>query len=443
MELNISQSEYERLRTAGMSKDEIFAKYAKKKKSVGQKILDAGTAVSKFIGAEGIAEQYGASIARTKLKLQGNEDAAKLVENPSLKKVVGSAIQTGANFLPGAGAGAGLATKVAVGAGTGYAFDVGRNLQLGKSGSDMFKPGAGTLVGGALPVVSKVLGYATKDLTAKMARKLEQVNMRLTPTELANLKKKTPELVKFMADKKIVGTPEVRLAKLEVLYDDMERQVQKAVAKQSVTFQRRDIVDAVRKMPDAFVDDPTLAAEATRVTNELIESLNSKRGEAISANAVNELKRSYMKRAFSKNTSDVVSESRLAIASYLKGLLDESVSGLKSLNGEYGSIIAARRILSKAVGRKEIGLIGNLVGVSAGMGIGNMISPGLGAIAGGVVGPQIGKAVAGTAARSTLGAGAQTISNIATRISKLPTDKAGNISRKAILNLLESLRSSQ
>lgn len=126
-------------------------------KSTTDKILGAAQGVSDFIGAKGITEQFGSSLARTGLKLSGQKEAAARVGNPSLKEVVGSAIQTGANLLPGAGVGARLATKVAVGAGTGYAFDVGSKLQQDKSVPQSLTPGLGTAVGAGLPVAGAII----------------------------------------------------------------------------------------------------------------------------------------------------------------------------------------------------------------------------------------------------------------------------------------------
>lgn len=127
----------------------------KPKTSLGQKILNAGTSVSKFVGAEGIAEQYGSTIA----KAQANtEQERNLVESPSLKKVVGSAIQTGANLIPGAGKGVGLLGKALIGGGTGLAFDVGSQLQNNQT----IKPDIGTAVGAALPVAGAVIKPVTK-----------------------------------------------------------------------------------------------------------------------------------------------------------------------------------------------------------------------------------------------------------------------------------------
>lgn len=45
-----------------------------------------------------------------------------------------------------------LLAKIGAGAGTGYAYDVAQNLKENKTGTDVIKPGVGTVVGGALPV---------------------------------------------------------------------------------------------------------------------------------------------------------------------------------------------------------------------------------------------------------------------------------------------------
>ena len=124
--------------------------------------------VANFFGAKGITEQFGADIARARAP----EAEKGFVEYPKMKEVVGSAIQSGANLIPGAGVGSGLLKKVVVGAATGYAFDVGSNLQnKEKTTPESFKPGIGTVVGGGAPLafaavkpVTRVIGRLLKGL---------------------------------------------------------------------------------------------------------------------------------------------------------------------------------------------------------------------------------------------------------------------------------------
>lgn len=112
--------------------------------------------IANFVGAKGITEQFGADIAR----LNAPQDQKNLVDYPSMKTVVGSAIQSGANLIPGAGKGAGLLAKTAIGAGTGYAFDVGSTLQNGSD--NPLTPGVGTVVGGGIPLATAAIKPATR-----------------------------------------------------------------------------------------------------------------------------------------------------------------------------------------------------------------------------------------------------------------------------------------
>lgn len=129
----------------------------KKKKTVGQKVLDVGTGISNFFGGKGVADTYGATIAKIG-KTQQEKDIISS-QQPTVKQTVGSGLQLGANLIPGAGE-VGLAGKVALGVGTGYAMDVGSKLQNNEKNA--LTPGVGTVIGGGLPLVGAVRRPATK-----------------------------------------------------------------------------------------------------------------------------------------------------------------------------------------------------------------------------------------------------------------------------------------
>lgn len=160
---------------AVMTRDEFVQKYKRMPSSApltepqntGGGIGGAAQDVSNFFGAKGLTDLAGSQIAKLGLAASGNMDAANKVQQPSLKNVVGSAVQTGANFIPGVGVGAGIGTKLAVGAATGYAFDVGSKLQ--NNTPSPFSPGVGTAIGAALPVAASV----TKPAVAIMGRLLK------------------------------------------------------------------------------------------------------------------------------------------------------------------------------------------------------------------------------------------------------------------------------
>lgn len=136
---------------------------------------------------EGALTDLGGNIAQI-----GQETAQVLNPNDLTgKQVIGSAVQTAANFIPGVGKGANLATKVAVGAGTGYAFDVGSKLQnKDKTVGEAFKPSVGTIVGGSLPVagaiISKVVAPVLSRLTKGLASGLSGVGTESIDSILQN-----------------------------------------------------------------------------------------------------------------------------------------------------------------------------------------------------------------------------------------------------------------
>lgn len=144
-------------------------------KSLGQKILDVGTGISNFFGGKGISDLAGATIA----KVGASKEAKPFVEFPKAKEVVGSALQLGANFIPGVGElkGVGTLAKVGIrtaeGLGAGYALDVGSQLQdKNKSVGEALKPGLGTVTGGSLPVVGGAIITPAKKIVGRLLKGL-------------------------------------------------------------------------------------------------------------------------------------------------------------------------------------------------------------------------------------------------------------------------------
>jgi len=134
------------------------------KKSFGENFVDTalntGTNITNFLGGKAVADTFGSELAKIGKSQQEKDIISR--EQPGIKETIGSGIQLGANFLPGAGVGASLATKIAVGAATGLAFDVGSQLQDKDKKISDIHPGIGTLVGGVLPVGGAVIGLGAK-----------------------------------------------------------------------------------------------------------------------------------------------------------------------------------------------------------------------------------------------------------------------------------------
>lgn len=466
-DLDITQEEYVNLRGQGLSKEDIVNKYSKQQVSLGQRAMDVGSAVTNFLGGKKVAETFGAEIARARAGTQEEKNTIS-AGAPTIGETAGSAFQLAANILPATGIASkatGLAGRalgignvvrgttslapiragvaraigtVAPGASLGYALDVGRNLEQGATGAEALKPGVGTVTGGVMSGLSGIIGYSVGKAGAA-SRKLEEISLRLTPTERQNLQRKGQDIAKYLSEKKIVGSPEARYAKVNTLYDQMETRVGNEIKNAGIKFSKTKLINELQQIPDSFKNDPELQNEAQTAISALIKNLKNRKESFIPGEIVQELKRNYMKRAFAKNATDVISDTRLAIGGYLKGRLDDYVPKLKGMNKEYGLLIASNRALQKAISRPQIGLVGKLVGGAVGASVGGVIGGPVGVGLGAAIGPQFGRVVAGTQVRSRLGAGLQGVSNMKSAIDKLPV-KAGNISLKAVLDIVEKFR---
>lgn len=392
--------------------------------------------IANFIGAKGITDQFGADIAR----FRAPEEQKDLVEYPKMREVIGSAVQTGANLIPGVGGVASkISTKVIAGAVTGATSDVGGNLQTSsKTVKESLIPGLGAVIGGGLPVLGKITGIAGlgKNLK-KTSEAMERINLRLTPVEKQNLAKQGKDIIGYLAEKKIVGTPEQRYSQVVKLYDDMEKTVQGVIGKSKATYDKLDLIEELKGIPEKFSDDPASYEEVVRKVGSIVEFIGEKSPIKISGALLNTYKRNLFNRAYSKNNTDVVNEALHAVGSHFKDKLDNTIPELKKFNKEYGNIITSKKLLFKAQSRAQLGLVGKAVSATASGALGGLVGGPVGVAAGSVLGPAIGEVAAGTAARSLVGASARKLSDV---VNKLPTDKFGNISKKTLLNLIQSLR---
>lgn len=363
-------------------------------------------------------------------------DGAEAMLNPNNltnREVIGSGLQLAANFIPGVGRTGSLAKRVGAGAATGYVFDVGAKLQDTENpDSKDFVPGVGTAVGAALPIAGNVL----KGVFGKSAQILEKENLRLSPKDRAMLKKDGDSLVTYLTKKKIVGGPSVRLEKVESLYDDMEKKVQETIKTSGVKYNKSKLIEELKLIPEKVSDDPELQSEVSNRVGKLIEYVNKTYDVEIPATSVNNLKRTFAKKAFSRNTDEVINEARYYIADELRTKLVNDVQPLKTLNKEYGKIILARKLLEKAVGRNQLGFTGKIISSAAGALAGGAIGGPAGATLGVVAGPSAGKLLAGTATRSRVGAGLQTLNEL------LSKQSGPNIAipRDVLMNLIQSFR---
>lgn len=121
---------------------------------------------------------------------KGGVEGEKQIAADALKTATYLAAPTIPNAGPAATTAVKVATrgaKIATGATTGYAADVATNLEQGKSGGDIFKPGLNTVVGAAIPAVggAKEVYKATKGSLTPFKNSAKQAVIKREVDQLA------------------------------------------------------------------------------------------------------------------------------------------------------------------------------------------------------------------------------------------------------------------
>lgn len=368
-----------------------------------------------------------------------DKSVSNFVDTPTNNERLGAGLQTVANVIPGIGKGASLGTKVLAGAGTGYAFDVGSKLQNeNNTTAEAFVPGVGTVAGTVLPIASQLLGKLTEKGTKNLAQRLEQSNLRLTPKDKSFIEKSKPDFIPWLTANKITGNPEQRYNKIENIYNGLEDKVQGILKEGNKTIPKKEFIAAVKQIPEQFIDDPQLYSEAQSQVDRLVKTAQDKYSKDIPLDFVNSVKRNYGKRAFDKAAQQVTNETSYQISQNLYDLLQEKVPALEKINDEYSKVILAKKLMYKALGRQQLGIVGKIAASAIGGTIGSSVGGPLGAAGGIMIGQNAATAAIGTRSRSLVGAGLQKIYE---KVQNAPQNKQTfNISRKMLIQILEQLK---
>lgn len=361
----------------------------------------AGKVVEGITG-RGLAPNPISSDQPTGQKLNEDLEADNLGE--SVGKTVGDVAQF---FLP-SGAGKGSAAKSILTKGASMLAPVARDVivatnQASGSGEDVGQAAkTAALFSGALQGVGELAPPLTK-LLGSQAKNLRVKNLRLTPTQKQSLGNKLDEAVSFLQKEGITGNPETQFAKVVQKYNEMEKKVVDLLEGSKKIYPAQEMVDFVNAIPGQYAqifDNPEVYEQLVSKSDKLAKHIMSNFPEGIPAKNLNAFKRSYAKNARNKLGDQVTNEAREALADSLYTKLLDDVPELKAINKEYGPVITAKKLLGKSLGRNELGLIGNLVAISAGGAVGTALGGPVGAAIGAVAGPTIAKTVSGTAART-------------------------------------------
>lgn len=234
--------------------------------------------------------------------------------------------------------------------------------------------------------VSATLGGALTPLTLKvfpnLAKNLQKTTLRLTPTQKRVLGQKADEVADYLVKEKYVGTPAMRVAKIEKTYEETEEVIQNFLKKDAkdIVISKQKLLDDVEAIKGQFVNDRDLLA-VERQIDEFKNLLNGKYPDQIPVWQLNELKRSTYQGAYNKAGEKVLDTVEHSIGDALYKGIKDSVSGLK-INGQsfaefnkmYGTIINARKLLRTAQSRNQAGvservllsILGGVIGSTGG-----------------------------------------------------------------------------
>lgn len=269
------------------------------------------------------------------------------------------------------------------------------------------------MIGAAMPVVGAGLGLIKGQLP-KWSQALEEVNLRLTPQQRRTMGDKIGDVTKFLSDKKVIGTANKRLEKVDKLYQEIEPKLETFLNSAEVKARPVDkakVLDDLESLKANYqdrIDTDVIEGQIDKIKNQL----EAKQADKISHASLNKLKRSAYDSAYNEAGNKVLDDVMHDVGDTLRKNVESGTEGLKlggksigEFNKEYGTILNARKLLKTAASRKDVGFLTKLISSFAGGSVGTAIGGPLGTAIGASMAPGIAETVAGTAPRSVLAAG--------------------------------------
>ncbi len=253
-----------------------------------------------------------------------------------------------------------------------------------------------------------------------MSRVLEKINLRLTPPQKQKIEFGVKNVIDWLAEKKIIGTPTSRYDKVDNLYEATEETFQSflKIEAKDRTSSADNLIQRLQDLKSTYQNERDVLAIEKQI-NGFIDTVNTKYPKDIPVERLNELKRSTYKNAYNQAGDKVIDFVEHDIGDILRQEIELSVKDLKiggkligEFNKEYGNVIQARKLLRIAKSRPQVGLVGKLLAISMAGPLGTAIGgPAGGAIA--AAGSlKFAETLAGTLARSLVGAGLQNLSKL-------------------------------
>lgn len=419
----------------------------KKDDTLTGKVLDNSITrgIRKFFPGEKVGQAIGtaagAVITKGKDLITGSNDFQNYdLSSPSVGQVAGDVVAGAATIggfkapMPVSAVG-----RVAQSAGLGGVLGGSQAVAEGKDLATVakeVKSGAttGAIFQGvfeAVPAVTKLVG----GIAGKQANALREKNLRLSPLQKEKLNSKIEGITNYLAKNKVKGNPEQQYTFMSNKLNEMEKQVQGVISKSGKTYTKDEVIKTIAEIPNNYAtefDNPEVYDQLVKKSEKFIEYLTKNFGDEIPASKLNQFKRAYSKNGFNRAGDAISNEASLAIGDSLYSKILADIPELSKINDEYSTVILGKKILGKALGRNELGMMGNIASTIGGTIVGSAVGGPAGSVAGAIVGPKIGKAISGTAARTNY---ARALEQVKTLASKVPKDGSVTLPR-ALLNAI-------
>lgn len=326
--------------------------------------IKAANSITDFIGARGIAKQFGSSIAEAKFRLQGNDEAADIVlqNAPSFKEVAGSAIQTGSMLTP-TGAGKGILAKVGLGALAGQMVNTGADLQAGKSVGESLLPSVEAGIGAAIPLTGE--GYkAFGKLLGKTGEKIQFSTIKPTQADIKDGFK-----VETIKKYNLGGSLNKTFQNTENKLSELSKQLDDKLVSATETI---DMEKVLRETAEELTGDKLSSFGVNNQLGRQIESLGdevariTKDGTQLSVKEANTVKRAAGHMGawqFGVKDPDATAREKIYSTFYSKlkkEIEDNSPEGVQELNKQMSEIIP---VMNSLIRRIPVAERNNLIGL--------------------------------------------------------------------------------
>lgn len=276
------------------------------------------------------------------------------------------------------------------------------------------------------PLVRKV-----KEFSTPLALKLEEMSLRLTPPQKAELLNprtgaKLTELTDFISKQDFSGSPQTRVDKADALLQVKEAKLQEFLGsiKKGAGASKQSVIKGLQQLKSRFTED-TRYLDISRRIDKAVNTIQKTQDPVIPYTNLNEMKRSAFDNAFNETGTKVGSDIEFAIGDLFRDKIIKDLDGLKvdgqtisNFNKDYGKTIQAKALFKVASGRPEMSrvsemLLGGALGSLLGFGSGGPATAFFGAFAG----PAVIGQVPITAVRTATSKGLRKLENMTFPVS--------------------------